>query len=95
MNLHYYGKLDKLESCYTFQKIETKGRRLYIQNSPRFGYEPATMTINNPALFVEDGAGFHRFVIEDFKVDVKDGKLQIIDGVIREIVEGLKQVSLK
>ncbi len=95
MKVHYYGILDNQESCYTFQGFNVDGIKLYIQNSPRFGYEPATMKIINPALFVEDGAGFHRFVIEDFKVDVKDGKLQISDVVLREIVEGLKQVSLK
>lgn len=85
MTLHYYGKLDTLESCYTFQKFELDGKSLYIQNSPRFGYEPATMSIKSPALFVEDKTGFHRYVIEEFEIEVVDGVLNLGDDDLRHI----------
>ena len=89
MKIHYYGMLDSLESCYTFQEFEVNGVKMYIQNSPRFGYEPATMTIQNPALFIFDGSTYHRYVLEDYEVEVKDGNIHISEdevlGIANEI----------
>ena len=87
MKLHYYGRLDTLESCFTYQTFEVEGVTLLLQNAPRFGYEPATMTIKNPALFVKKDDGYYRFVIEDFKVEVKDGVLTIEDEQLKEIAK--------
>ena len=86
MRLHFYGILNSLESCFTYQEFEIDGKVMLLQNSPRFGYEPATMVINNPAMFIPKGDEFYRFVIEDFCVDVKDGILQIEDSLLRDIL---------
>ena len=91
MKLHYYGVLDSLESCYTFQTFDVEGVRVYIQNSPRFGYEPATMEIKNPAMFIEKGGEYYRFVIEDFKIKVVDGVIDIEDTLVSEMVEKASQ----
>ena len=91
MKLHYYGVLDSLESCYTFQTFDVEGVRVYIQNSPRFGYEPATMEIKNPALFIEKDGEYYRFVIEDFKIKVVDGVIDIEDTLVSEMVEKASQ----
>ena len=91
MKLHYYGVLDSLESCYTFQIFDVEGVRVYIQNSPRFGYEPATMEIKNPAMFIEKGGEYYRFVIEDFKIKVVDGVIDIEDTLVSEMVEKASQ----
>lgn len=88
MNLHYYGMLDNPESCFTFQAFEMEGAIVYIQNSPRFGYEPATMNIANPALFIEKDSVFYRFVIENFKITVINGKIMLDGSTIIEIMEG-------
>lgn len=90
MKLHYYGVLDSLESCYTFQAFEVEGMKVYIQNSPRFGYEPATMDIKNPAMFIEKDGEYYRFVIEDFKVAVADGII-VTDNII--VSKLLKEAS--
>jgi len=91
MKLHYYGMLDSLESCYTFQEFEMDGMKLYIQNSSRFGYEPATMTINNPALFVKTKAGYLRYGIEDFSIAVSNGMVEVNDEIILEIIGKIKE----
>lgn len=91
MKLHYYGVLDSLESCYTFQTFDVEGVRVFIQNSPRFGYEPATMEIKNPAMFIEKDGEYYRFVIEDFKIKVVDGVIDIEDTLVSEMVEKASQ----
>lgn len=88
MKLHYYGVLDSLESCYTFQSFEVEGLKVYIQNSPLFGYEPATMVIKNPAMFIEKNGVYYRFVIEDLKIEVKEGIIDIDDNAIVELTRG-------
>lgn len=73
MKVHYYGKLDSLESCYTFQEYKIDELSVYIQKSGRFGYEPTTITIDNPALFIYDGSSYERYVLEDYKIEVING----------------------
>ncbi len=85
MKIHYYGKLDSMESCYTYQAFDIDGTTLLLQNAPRFGYEPASMTIKNPALFIKQSGSYYRFVIEDLEVEVKDGILSIGETKVREI----------
>ena len=87
MNIHYYGKLDSLESCYTYQVFDIEGITMLLQNAPRFGYEPATMTIKNPAMFIKKEDGYYRFVIEDFKVEVVNGKVIISENKVKEIIK--------
>ena len=90
MKIHFYGRLDSLESCYTYQAFDINGMSLFLQNSPRFGYEPASMTIKNPALFVKKADGYYRFVIEDFQVDVHEGQLDITSKELQEIVDNIE-----
>ena len=85
MRVHFYGRLDGIESCYTFQVFDMKGIELYLQNAPRFGYEPATMTIKNPALFVKIGTDYYRYVIENFELEVINGQVDIDDHLLKEI----------
>lgn len=95
MKIHYYGKLDSMESCYTFQTFNVEGLKIYIQNSPRFGYEPATLTIKDPAMFIERNGEYYRFVIEDFKVDVADGIIQISELIVGQLMrEAIKTINL-
>ncbi len=86
MKVHFYGKLDNLESCYTFQAFDIDGLTVFLQNAPRFGYEPATMTIKNPALFLKKKDGYYRYVIENFEINVVNGKIQIEKSELREIL---------
>lgn len=87
MKIHFYGRLDSLESCYTYQAFDIEGVTLLLQNAPRFGYEPASMTIKNPAMFIKKEEGYHRFVIEDFEIEVKDGKIQMEEGDLKDILK--------
>lgn len=87
MRVHFYGRLDGIESCYTFQVFDMGDVTLYLQNAPRFGYEPATMTIKNPALFIEKGNDYFRYVIEDLELEVVNGQIDIKDGILKEICE--------
>lgn len=91
MRVHFYGRLDNLESCYTFQTFDIDGVTMLLQNAPRFGYEPATLTIKNPAMFIKKEDGCYRFVIEDFEVEVKDGKIQIKEEDMKDIIEMSKK----
>lgn len=86
MKIHYYGKLDSLESCYTFQTFDINDVKVHVQNSTRFGYEPATLSIKNPAMFIEKDGEFFRFVIEDFIANVKDGKITIDNDNVQRIL---------
>lgn len=86
MKVHFYGKLDNLESCYTFQTFDIDGVTLLLQNAPRFGYEPATMTISNPALFLKKKDGYYRFVVEDYKIEVVEGIINIEEGGLKEMM---------
>lgn len=87
MNIHYYGRLDNLESCYTYQAFDVEGVTMLLQNAPRFGYEPATMFIKDPAMFIKNGDGYYRFVIEDYEVEVVRGVLMIDDLVKEQILK--------
>lgn len=94
MKIHYYGKLDSLESCYTFQTFDINDVKVHIQNSTRFGYEPATLSIKNPAMFIEKNGEFFRFVIEEFIVNIKDGKILIDkDTMLRMLNEAILLIS--
>lgn len=86
MNVHYYGILDNLESCYTYQTFNIDGVTLLLQNAPRFGYKPATLIIKDPAMFIKKKDGFYRFVIENYKVEVENGVLIIDESKVREII---------
>lgn len=86
MKIHYYGKLDSMESCYTFQTFEIKEVKVHIQNSTRFGYDSATLSIKNPAMFIEKNGEFFRFVIEDFIANVKDGKIMIENDTVQRML---------
>jgi len=88
MKIHFYGKLDDLESCYTYQAFDIEGITLLLQNAPRFGYEPATMIIKNPAMFVKRENGYYRFVVEDFDLKVVNGMVMIDDFDIEKILKG-------
>ena len=87
MRVHFYGRLDDMESCYTFQVFDMGDVKLYLQNAPRFGYEPATMTIKNPALFIKKENDYFRFVIEDFELEVVNGQININVDSLKEICE--------
>ena len=87
MRVHFYGRLDDMESCFTFQVFDMDDVMLFLQNAPRFGYEPATMTIKNPALFIEKGNDYFRYVIEDFELKVVNGQIDIKDDLLKEICE--------
>ena len=87
MNIHYYGMLDGLESCYTYQAFNMEGIIMLLQNAPRFGYKPATMTIKNPAMFIKKEDGYYRFVIENFEIEVKNGKIRIEEDVLEDIIK--------
>jgi len=86
MKIHYYGKLDSMESCYTFQTFDINDVKVHIQNSTRFGYEPATLSIKNPAMFIEKNGEFFRFVVEDFITNIKDGKIMIENDTVQRIL---------
>lgn len=94
MKIHYYGRLDSLESCYTFQEFDINGMTLLLQNSSRFGYKPATMTIKDPAMFIIKENGFFRFVVEEFEVNVKNGVINIgvsqLEQLLKEALSHLK-----
>ena len=47
---------------------------MYIQNSPNFGYEPATMDIKNMVMFIEKDVEYYQLVIEYFKIEVKENR---------------------
>lgn len=87
MRVHFYGRLDNLESCYTFQTFDIDGITMLLQNAPRFGYEPATLTIKDPAMFIKNEDGCYRFVIEEYDVEVKDGTILIDDVRLKEILK--------
>ena len=87
MRVHFYGRLDGIESCYTFQVFDMNGIELYLQNAPRFGYEPATMTIKNPALFIKRENDYFRFVIEDYGLQVVNGQVDIDENLLKDISE--------
>lgn len=86
MRIHYYGRLDNLESCFTYQTFHIEGVSLLIQNGPRFGYVPATMIIRNPAMFIINKNGCFRFVIEDYEVEVVKGKVNVEDSAKVQIL---------
>ena len=60
---------------------------MLLQNAPRFGYKPATMTIKNPAMFIKKEDGYYRFVIENFEIEVKNGKIRIEEDVLEDIIK--------
>lgn len=74
MKLYCYSVLDSQERCYTFQTFDIGDVRVYIQNSPNFGYEPATMDIKNMVMFIEKDVEYYQLVIEYFKIEVKENR---------------------
>ncbi len=60
---------------------------MLMPNAPRFGNEPATITIKNPAMFIKKEDGCHRFVIEDFEVEVKKGEFLIEEAELKDIIQ--------
>lgn len=92
MKVHFYGKLDNLESCFTFQTFNIDGVTILLQNAPRFGYRPASLIIKNPAMFIKKDDGYYRFVVEDFKVEVLNGTLMIDEETINKIIENAKEL---
>lgn len=90
MTLHYYGILDSLESCYTFQRIDMNGYVAFIQNSTRFGYEKKNICIQNPALFVLHKNRYYRFDIEGISINVSNGVALLSPQVLNDIHEKLK-----
>lgn len=92
MKIHYYGMLDSLESCYTYQAFDIDGITMLLQNAPRFGYEPATMNIKNPAMFIKKADGYYRFVIEDFTVFVENGLIRIDKDTLFSIIKEVSNI---
>ena len=87
MKVHYYGQLDSLESCYSFQEFNEYGVNLFLQNSTRFGYQPATMIIKDTALFIKKNGNYYRFVVEDYEVEVCNGYLLLQTGDLHSIIK--------
>lgn len=96
MKLHYYGILDNLESCFTFQEFVVDGVSVYLQKSPRFGFDARSIVIKDPAMFVHSDRGFYRFVLEDVEIYVnEDGNIITSESFLRDCVEMAKDVFLK
>lgn len=92
MKVHFYGKLDNLESCFTFQTFNIDGVTILLQNAPRFGYRPASLIIKDPAMFIKKEDDYYRFVVEDFQVEVLNGTLMIDEETIIKIIENAKEL---
>ena len=93
MKLHYYGILDNLESCFTFQEFVVDGVSVYIQKSTRFGFDAKSIVIKDPAMFIYSDKGFCRFVLEDVEINVDaDGNVMASESFLRDCVEMAKNV---
>ena len=93
MKLHYYGILDNLESCFTFQEFVVDGVSIYLQKSPRFGFDAKNIVIKDPAMFVHSDKGYYRFVLEDEKIEVNaNGDVVVSESFLKNCIEMAKNV---
>lgn len=93
MKLHYYGILDNLESCFTFQEFVVDGIAVYLQKSPRFGFDAKNIAIKDPAMFIYSEKGYYRFVLEDIEINVDaEGNVMASESFLRDCVEMAKKV---
>ena len=93
MKIHYYGLLDSLESSYTFQEFVVDGIAVYLQKSPRFGFDARNIVINDPAMFIHSDKGYYRFVLEDEQLEVNtDGNLVVSESFLMNCITMAKNV---
>lgn len=93
MKLHYYGLLDSLESSFTFQEFVVDGVSIYLQKSPRFGFDARNIIIKDPAVFIHSDKGYYRFVLEDVSIEVdSDGNVLASEAILKGCVEKAKVV---
>ncbi len=93
MKLHYYGLLDSLESSFTFQEFVVDGVSIYLQKSPRFGFDARNIIIKDPAVFIHSDKGYYRFVLEDVSIEVdSDGNVLASEALLKDCVEKAKIV---
>jgi hypothetical protein len=93
MKLHYYGLLDSLESSFTFQEFVVDGVSIYLQKSPRFGFDARNIIIKDPAVFIHSDKGYYRFVLEDKKIEVNaDGDVVVSESFLKNCIEMAKNV---
>lgn len=96
MKLHYYGLLDSLESSFTFQEFVVDGVSVFLQKSPRFGFDARNIVIKDPAMFVHSDKGYYRFVLEDEIIEVNaDGDVVVSEFFLRNCVKMAKEVCTK
>lgn len=93
MKLHYYGLLDSFESSFTFQEFVVDGIFIYLQKSPRFGFDARNIIIKDPAVFIHSDKGYYRFVLEDVSIEVdSDGNVLASEALLKDCVEKAKIV---
>ena len=93
MKLHYYGLLDSLESSFTFQEFVVDGVSIYLQKSPRFGFDARNIIIKDPAVFIHSDKGYYRFVLENEKIEVNaDGDVVVSESFLKNCIEMAKTV---
>lgn len=93
MKLHYYGLLNSLESSFTFQEFVVDGVSIYLQKSPRFGFDAKNIVIKDPAMFVHSDKGYYRFVLEDEKIEVNvNGDVVVSESFLKNCIEMAKTV---
>lgn len=89
--IHYYGRLDSLDSCYAYERNDIEGDDAYIQCSTRFGGVTPCLKIESPTLFLHNDGSYYYFVIENFSIETdKDGKLTIDENILKDIIEQAK-----
>lgn len=95
-NIHYYGQLDSLDSCYAYERKEIDGDDVYIQSSTRFGGVTPNLQIDSPTLFLHKEDAYYYFVIEHFSIQTDiDGKLTINEDDLKDIVEKAKKTVIR
>jgi hypothetical protein len=95
MKLHYYGLLDNLESCFTFQGFVVDGVTVYLQKSPRFGFDARNIVIKDPAMFIHSDKGYYRYVLEDVIIEVDaEGNVMVSESFLRDCLKKAKDVVL-
>lgn len=93
MKLHYYGLLNSLESSFTFQEFVVDGVSIYLQKSPRFGFDAKNIVIKDPAMFVHSDKGYYRFVLENEKIEVNaNGDVVVSESFLKNCIEMAKNV---
>ena len=89
--IHYYGRLDSLDSCYAYESRFLNGWEVYFQCSTRFGGITPNLRIDSPTLFLHNDA-YYYFVIEHFSIETdRNGKLIIDENCLKDIVEQAKK----